>query len=149
MASKFIAPDLSNATPTSLLDEMGRLSLMENQIKKLRNVYKEAYFARVGIKAEKGEEPRLVDEEGNEDIFPQEGVVKTGEYFIGATSISYPERFNQTAFKEDHPDMFEKYKKATPQLTTRFSLAQGVTNPVVNDLIEQMKKELDLDGDND
>jgi hypothetical protein len=145
MAKKFVAPDLSNATPTSLLDEMGSLSLMENQIKKLRAVYKEAYYARTGIKLEDGGNPELIDEDGNAQPFPDEGVVKMGETFIATTTATWPERFDQKAFQDDDPKTFEKYKKAKPQLTTRFSLAEGVVNPVVNELLEQMKKELDLD----
>lgn len=149
MASKFVAPDLSNATPTSLLDEMGKLSLMESQIKKLRAVYKEAYYARVGIRQEKDggftyQPDWQNDPEVMPEPFPQTGVVKTGETFIATTTITWPERFDQKGFAEAHPEEFAAWKKAKAQLTTRFSLAEGVTNPVVNDLLEQMKKELDL-----
>lgn len=130
--AKFVAPNLDNATPTSLLDEMGRLSIMEGQIKKLRAVYKVAYYARTGID---------VDDEN----FPLTGIVNVGDTFIATTTRTEPERFNQTAFAVDHADLFEKYKASKPQLTTRFNLKEGVVNPVVNDLLEQMKQELGLD----
>lgn len=130
--AKFVAPNLDNATPTSLLDEMGRLSIMEGQIKKLRAVYKVAYYARTGID---------VDDEN----FPLEGIVNMGETFIATTTRSEPERFNQQDFKTDHPETFKSYLYSKPQLTTRFGLKEGVVNPVVNDLLEQMKQELGLD----
>lgn len=130
--AKFIVPNLDNATPTSLLDEMGRLSIMESQVKKLRAFYKEAYYARTGIN---------VDDEN----FPMEGIVNVGETFIATTTRTEPERFDQSTFSGDHPDLFETYKKSKPQLTTRFNLKEGVVNPVVNDLLEEMKKELGLD----
>lgn len=139
--SQFVAPNLDNATPTMILDEMGKLSIMEGQIKKLRAFYKEAYYARMGIE-------ETIDGGYMHDDAPitvLKPVVKSGETFIATTSISYPERFDQTAFAIDHADLFAAYKKSKAQLTTRFALAAGVINPVVNDLIEQMKKELDLE----
>lgn len=141
MASKFVAPNLDNATPTMILDEMGKLSIMEGQIKKLRAFYKEAYYARMGI-CESLDGGYIYDDKP----FPTlEGVVKDGETFIATTTISFPERFDQKTFAEAEPALFAEYKKSGSQLTTRFSLAAGVINPVVNDLIEQMKKELDLE----
>ena len=130
--AKFVAPNLDNATPTSLLDEMGTLSLMESQVKKLRAFYKEAYYARTGID---------VDAEN----FPMEGIVNIGDVFIATTTRTEPERIDQAKLKADYPDIAEECLKSTPQLTTRFSLKEGVVNPVVNDLLEQMKQELGLD----
>lgn len=149
MAKRFVAPNLDNATPTSLLDEMGKLSLMENQIKKLRAYYKEAYYARSGIRmtidgdyehSELGQDQNIVYKS-----IPETGVIKEGEMFIAITKRSEPSRFDQTAFAEYDSETFEKFKRAKPQLTTKFELRAGVINPVVNDLIEQMKKELDLE----
>jgi hypothetical protein len=144
MAKKFVAPDLSNATPTMLADEMGKLSIMESQIKKLRGVYKEAYYARIGVKGDPAE-GYYYTEDGEEKPFPTAGVMRQGEIFIATTGISHPEKFDQKAFAEAHPEEFAAWKRSKPQLTTRFTLNEGVTNPVVNDLLEQMKKELDLD----
>jgi hypothetical protein len=137
-ASRFIAPNLSNATPASILDEMGRLSIMENTIKKLRAYYKQAYFARTGIDPEKFTY--------NDKPFPTlEGVVQQGETFIATTTASFPSRVSTELLKENYPDVAAACLVDGKQLTTRFSLREGVVNPVVNDLLEQMKKELDLD----
>lgn len=142
-AAKWVAPDLSNATPTMLLDEMGKLSIMEGQIKKMRSFYKEAYYARIGIKEEESDGSK--DYTINGEPIPEAGVVMSGETFIATTVQSFPNRLDQTAFKEAEPEMFEKYVKIGNQLTTRFALAEGVVNPVVNDLLAQLKAELDLD----
>lgn len=131
MANKFIAPNIENATPGFLLDEMGTLSLMESQIKKLRAFYKEAYYARTGIKVD--------------DFADGQEVSNTGDIFVATTVRSDPSRIDTTKLKADYPDIAEECLKQTPQLTTRFQLKEGVVNLVVNDLIEQMKKELDLD----
>lgn len=130
--TKFEAPDLSNATPEMLIDEMGKLSVLESYVKKLRGYYKEAYYAQKGIKVED-----LINGEAIEGI--------GGDLFNCQTVRSDPSRFDQTAFAADYPDKFEEYKRSKPQLTTRFTLKQGVVNPMVNDLLEQMKRELDLD----
>lgn len=130
--SKFVAPDLSNATPGMLADEMGKLSIMESQIKKLRAVYKEAFYARTGIKVEDmlNGEAKVIDE---------------GEIFTITVTRSDPQRVSTTMLKEKYPDIAEECTTATPQLTARPTLKEGVVNPVVNDLITQMKMELDLD----
>lgn len=131
VAKKFVAPDLSNATPTMLLDEMGKLSIMENQIKKLRAVYKQAYYARQGID---------VDQFAN-----GQEVAYQGEVFVATTTRSDPVRIDSTELKEKYPEVAAECSHSNPQLTTRFALKEGVVNPIVNDLLEQMKKELDLD----
>lgn len=128
MAKRFVALDLSNATPQMLADEMGKLSVMEAQVKKLRAFYKEAYFARMGIDKEK-----------------PTNVVFAGEMFTAATSTSYPRRFNQDRFGADHPNLLEEYKDESMSLTTRFSLIPGVVNPDVNELLQTLKEELGLD----
>lgn len=131
MPKKLEMPNLDNATDEFILDEMGKLSMIENYAKKMRAFYKEVYYSRKGIK--------------NDDDFPIEGVVHTGETFIATTTQSFPNRLDQTALKESKPEIFEEFTKTGQQLTTRFTLAQGVVNPIVNDLIEQLKAELDLD----
>lgn len=125
------APDLSNATPEMLIDEMAKLSIMENHIKFMRKVYKEAYYARADIKV--GE---MLNGETKQD---------SGETFIANTTRSDPSRIDTTWLKENYPDVAAEATKQTPQLTTRFSLKEGVTNPKVESLLEAMKKELDLD----
>jgi len=131
MAKRFVAPDLSNATPTMLLDEMGKLSILENYTKKLRAVYKEAYYARQGINLD--------------DFATGQEVAYEGETFVATTSRSDPERIDTTKLKEEYPDIAAACLSSKGQLTTRFSLKEGVTNPIVNDLLAQMKAELDLD----
>lgn len=129
--SRFVAPNLANATPGSILDEMGRLSIMEGQVKKLRAFYKEAYYARTGISID--------------TVDALNGTVNEGETFVATTTKSSPERVSTTLIKEKYPEIAAECLVSAPQLTTRFSLKEGVVNPVVNDLLEQMKKELDLD----
>lgn len=129
--AKFQAPDLSNATPEMLCDEMGKLSVLENYVKKLRGVYKEAFYARTGIKVE--------------EFLNGQSVDNSGETFVATTTRSDPARINQAKLKEEYPDIAEACTDSKPQLITRFALKQGVTNPVVNDLLAQMKAELDLD----
>lgn len=129
--TKFEPPNLENATPEMLVDEMGKLSVVESYVKKLRGFYKEAYYARQGIKAE--------------DMLSGESKPGSGDTFTCSTARSDPRRFDQTQFSEDYPDLFEQYKKEKPQLTTRFTLKDGVDKPIVEDLLEQMKRELDLE----
>lgn len=130
--AKFVAPDLSNATPGMLADEMGKLSLMESQIKKLRAVYKEAFLARTGVD---------VDNMANGETI----TFDQGELFIANTTRSDPSRINTTILKTEYPDIADKCLVQNPQLTTRFQLKEGVVNPVVSSLLDQMKQELDLD----
>jgi hypothetical protein len=130
--AKFQPPDLSNATPEMLADEMGKLSIVENYVKKLRGFYKEAYFARMGIKVE-------------DYLNGQATTFAGGDTFIATTTRSDPNRINQDKLKTDYPDAATACLESKPQLTTRFSLKEGVVNPVVTSLLEDMKKELDLD----
>lgn len=132
MANKFVAPDLSNATPGMLADEMGKLSIMESQIKKLRAVYKESFYAKTGIKVE-------------EMLNGEAKTISDGELFDITVTRSDPKRVSTTKLRELYPSIAEECETATPQLTARPSLKEGVNNPIVNDLLEQMKKELDLD----
>lgn len=133
VAKRFIAPDLSNATPSMLLDEMGKLSMVENATKKLRAFYKEAYYARTGIRIEEME------------LGDQGARVNDGEIFRATTTRTMPMRLDQTRLKEEKPDIYNEYLKQGDQLTTRFELKEGVENPIVNDLMNQIKAELDLD----
>ena len=125
-----LIPDLSNATPEFLVDEMGKLSMIENYAKKQKAFYKEALFAMMKI------DPELV---------VNVPYVQAGETFIATITQSYPTRLDQTAFKDAEPETFDKYVKQGQQLTTRFNLAAGVDNPIIGSLIEQIKMELDLD----
>jgi len=129
--AKFQAPDLSNATPEFLCDEMGKLSVVENYVKKLRGVYKEAFLARIGIKADEMLNGQTID--------------NSGEVFHAMTTRSDPVRIDQEKLKGEYPDVYIACLKSKPQLITRFSLKEGATNPIVNDLLTQMKQELDLD----
>lgn len=124
------APDLSNATPEMLIDEMAKLSIMENHIKFMRGVYKTAYYARAGINVE--------------EMLNGETKDGKGEMFAATTTRSDPNRVDTTLLKEEYPDVAEKVTRSKPQLTTRFTLKEGVTNPKVESLLEQMKMELDL-----
>lgn len=140
--ARFVAPNLDNATPQFLLDEMGALSVIESHVKRLRAFYKEAYYARIGIVPNVA--GGFMMEEGE---FPREGVMKEGDTFVATTTMTEPSRFDQKAFAEVYPKIFEEFKRSKPQLTTRFQLKEGVNNPVVNDLLQQMKDELGLNDD--
>lgn len=131
MAKKFEVPDLSNATPTMLVDEMAKLSLIENYAKALRKFYREALYARVDYKVE--------------DFANGEARDYSGEKFTATTTRSDPARLDTTRLKEEEPEIAAKYTTSKGQLATRFTLNGGITNPIVSDLLEQMKKELDLD----
>lgn len=129
--AKFEAPDLSNATPEFLVDEMAKLSLVENYAKKMRAFYKEALYARANIV--------------KEALDVGVTTTTTGEKFYADTVRTCPMRMDTTALKDDKPEIYEQYLKEGDQLTTRFRLKEGVENPIVNDLINQIKAELDLD----
>lgn len=129
--TKFEPPNLENATPEMLIDEMGKLSIVESYVKKLRGYYKQAYYARQGI---------ILDDMANGEL--KEG---QGDLFVASTTRSDPERFDQTRFAADHPKLFEEYKVEKGQLTTRFTLKEGANKPFAQDLLELMKQELDLE----
>ena len=131
MPSKFTPPDLSNATPTSIVDELGKLSIMENFIKKQRAYYREAFYARQGYQ---------VDGFAN-----GQQQFQNGETFLACTTRSDPSRIDTEMLKEKYPDVAAECTKEKGQLSTRFTLKEGVVNPVVSDLLAQMKKELDLE----
>jgi hypothetical protein len=129
MAKKFEYPNLENATPEMLIDEMGKLSVMESYVKKMRAYYKEAYYSKMGI------DPKA----------PLENLVtQSGELFIGETS-QYPAQIVDQEKVKMIDDWFTKFGKTNTITVTRFTLNPGVVNPMVNDLIDQLKKELDLD----
>lgn len=132
MASKFTPPDLSNATPEFLADEIGKLSLVENYVKKLRKVYREALYAKLDYVPE-------------EFLNGEQRMQQGDTTFMLVTSRSDPQRIDVEKLKAEYPDVAEKCSVSKPQLTSRPSLKEGVVNPIVNDLLEQMKKELDLD----
>jgi hypothetical protein len=132
MPTKFTPPDLSNATVPMLVDEMAKLAAVEAYVKKLRGIYKEAYYARADIK---------MDEMASQ----LDPVVNEGELFVASTAYSSPSRIKADLVRELlSPDDLAKVTENGEQLTTRFALKQGVENPVVNELFESLKKELDL-----
>lgn len=131
MPSKFVVPNIGQMTPEGIIDEMAKLSIIENQAKKLRKFYREALYARAEYKVD--------------DFANGEGRDLTGDTFVATTSRSDPARVNTTRLKEEYPEIAAAVTESNGQLTTRFSLKPGVTNPVVDDLLKQMKQELDLD----
>lgn len=129
MAKKFEYPNLENATPEMLADEMGKYSMMESYVKKMRAYYKEAYYAKMGI------DPKA-EMTG--------AITMSGDTFVAETSQHASSIVDQEKVKLVD-DWFAKFGKTNLVTTTRFTLKQGVDNPVVNDLVDQLKKELDLD----
>lgn len=126
----FRMPDLSNATPEFLVDEMGKLSLIENHAKKMRKVLREALFARIGY----------------DSTIPNENVSIPGEMFQANIGQSHPMRFDQAAFKEDDPDTYQKYCKEGLVTTARFTLNEGQVNPEVSALVKDLLRELNMEG---
>jgi hypothetical protein len=132
MAKKFEAPNLANATPQFLVDEMGKLSIAENYAKKMRKFYKEALFARVGIDA-------------SAEVAPQQ---HTGERYIASVQQSNTRRLNQQLLQEKYPEIFEECKTDSRVTTTRFSGVPGTQQDEAIKVLEAIYAELGLD-DND
>lgn len=131
MAAKRQMPDLSNATQEMLIDELGKMSLVENEAKALRKYYKEALCAKLGIDPSK-------------DILP---VVVPGDTIFDMDISQYPSsRLDQAKIKETFDqDWIDKYSKNGIVTTFRPKLKDGVNKPIVNELIDRMKQELDLE----
>lgn len=55
-------PDLSNATPTFLLDEIGRIRVESNRLKFLEGVFKDALRSRISTQQLEGVEPIVGDQ---------------------------------------------------------------------------------------
>ena len=133
-AAKWVAPNLANATPEFIIDELGNLSAMESQIKKMRAFYKEALLSRLDVKID---DSTAVKEWG-----PFEG-----ETFSMTITQTSPNRVSTTLLKELHPEIADECMTSKPQLTARAALKDGATNPVVNSLLQQLKDELGLNED--
>lgn len=134
MAKKSVdAPNLENWTDGAIVDEMAKLSMVENYAKKMRAFYKEALYAR-----------KDMSQYDDVNTLP-EAVVTSGEIFTATTTQSFPRRIDTTLLKEKYPQEAEECTKESSQLTTRFALNPGIVNPIVGDLIDLIKKELDLD----
>jgi hypothetical protein len=131
MASKYKMPDLRNATDAFIVDELAKLSIVENYAKKLRAYYKETLYSRRGINP-------LAENIATTDTI--------GEMFV-ATTKQYPStRVSADKVKEAHPDDWETlYGTTINILTTTFALKAGVDNPDMNALLEEIKRELELD----
>lgn len=128
--TKVLMPDLRNSTPSMLVDEMGKLSVLESHVKKLRAYYKDAYYQKMGIESKEiSKMPEPIQ----------------GETFTATTTQSEPQRIDQTMLKEKYPEIAAECTKGSVVTTTRFTLNEGVVNPVVNDLLQQMMRELDLE----
>ena len=128
MASKFQPPNLENATPEFVLDQMGKLSIAENYAKKLRKYYREWLITKLGLNPEALGTTEL-----------------QGEDMFNATfSVGDQNRFSQTAFKEAHPDLYEEFKRDLRVATVRFSAKDGKIEPKASAILEELYAELDL-----
>jgi hypothetical protein len=124
MAKKYELPDLSNATPTSLIDEIGKLSTMQSYIAKSLKVHKETLYTKFGGK-DKIDAP--ID----------------GDTFVGNIGCHEATRVNQDYVKQMLPiDKHPEYYTTTPVYTLRTS---NKTNPELDKWIASLKAELDLD----
>lgn len=133
--AKYEAPDLSNATPTHLIDESARLSIIENWAKWMRKVYKEALYARLNL------DPALPLNEQSVDSR------QVGESFVGNIGQHSSNRFDLERFKADHPTLYAQYLKSSVITALRFDLREGAVKPAVASLIANLRKELELDDD--
>lgn len=131
MAAKRQMPDLSNATQEMIVDELGRLSLIENEAKALRKYYKEALYARLGLDPEK--------------VIPDQVIV--GDSIFDADISQYDDtRLDQTRIKEKHDqDWIDKWSRTKAITKVTPKLKAGINKPIVNELIARMKAELDLE----
>lgn len=130
MPSKFQAPDLANATPEFLVDEMGKLSVAMNHAKKMREFYKTALFAKLNI------DPKAKLEEQ----------FHAGEVFIAKVGQSATTRLNQTRIKETQaPEWIAEMSDTTDVTRTTFTLAPGAQKPAANELLNQILREMDLE----
>lgn len=128
---KLAMPDLSNATDGFIVDEMGKLAVMESRVKALRKYYREALLARLKIPAEGEIVPLQVSGETT---------------FVGNVSRNESTRLDQTAIKEEFDqDWIDAHSKTSEVTTVRFALKEGAVNPAVTDLLTQMMRELDLE----
>jgi hypothetical protein len=99
-------PDLSNATPTFLLDEVGRIRAEANRLKFLEGVYKDALRARITTQQLNGEEPILGD--------------KYVGYYENISQVRIDSEAVREHFRND-PDTLEKLCKVIeyPQLNVK------------------------------
>jgi hypothetical protein len=138
-APKFQAPNLENATPSMLIDELAKLSIIQNYAKKLRDVYKTALFARLNFDPKKPLKGQL--ELNVEDLKHAE----KGEKFIGTIEQYGQDRFDTAAFKADHPDLYAKYCKASTITKVTYDLNAPNVFPELAKLMAEIKAELDLE----
>lgn len=135
-APKFEAPNLANATPEMLVDELAKLSLIENYAKKMRGTYKQALFGRLNFDTSKS-------------LSTQEVKVRNeGEKFVGIIEQYGQDRFSTTAFKADHPELYAQYCQSSTITKLTFDLKEGVdkpTNPEIQKLMDELRSELGLD----
>jgi hypothetical protein len=128
MASKYKMPDLTNATPAGIIDELGKLSIVENYAKKLRAFYKEAFYARTGINPLESGQAQVVE----------------GEIFNMNVSQYETTQLNQDKLKAEFPEAYEACLRHPTITTLRPTVKDAALNPDMDDLIKQIYAELDL-----
>lgn len=127
--AKFQAPDLSNATPEFLVDEMAKLSIVENYSKKLRAVYKTALYARVGV-------------DPTQEVKDQD---HAGEKFIGHIEQYDQSRLDGKGILEKYPDIHAEFYKSSKVTKTTFKLKSDAINPELAKLMKELYAELGLE----
>ena len=124
MAIKLIIPNLDNATPSMLIDTLGRLSIVENYAKKQRGMYKEALYARLP-------ENKVGDH--------------LGEVFVGSVSTYDDTRVDVEKLKTEYPDVYQKVLRTKPITKMTTKPQPGQLKPDGQKLVDELYAELGLE----
>jgi hypothetical protein len=122
------------ATPEFLIDELGRMSVAENYLKKKRKMYRAALLAKLDINEDEAKTRKI------EPSF-HEG----GELFDIQIDPSESSRLDITRLKEEKPDIYTEYLKDSLGIRALMKLKQGVINPKAEAILEELYMELDLE----
>jgi hypothetical protein len=132
--AKLQQPRLDNVTDGALIDELAKLSIIENYAKGMRKFYREALLGRLGVKPFEALPNNVV------------GAVFVGETFSANITRTYPQRISSDLVKAEFPDDWQRFCDPNAETTTvRTDLKEGATNPVIGELMESLKKELGLE----
>lgn len=131
--AKYRVPDLSNATPASLVNEIAKLRTMQNYIKAMEKVHKEALFNLIG-----GKDALLADDGKLAHTLKWDT-----EFCLASFDVTSPQRLDVTSLKNTRPEIYEAFLVSRPQITMRTPLKGSHED--VYDWVQSLVKELDLD----
>jgi hypothetical protein len=128
--AKSLSPkrNFDNMTPEGIVDELGKLSIVENFAKKERKILREVLFAKLGV------DPATIKQQ-----------IVNGENFFADIQNTPVTRLDQTAFREAEPETFAKYQKTGDVLYVRPKIKEGTLKPEAQKLANQILAELDME----